>query len=192
MKREREETAVSIFFDLDECIEILCLPVPSPRFIAQLLQLSKRTRLLVWRFLINPEKGLHEWVEDFCHSLWQDTNKGPCKPIELDYAQYPVFVSPGLLPKEEETYYVGQMVYKPKDMYLVADIFKCPDLPVTRYKYYMKRTIRKHIPVGRVFNWFIVARALDIRCSRMIHQHTMNLLNVGGIVYMADNDLCIH
>lgn len=173
-------------------MDILCLPVPLPRFIAQLLQLSKRMRLLVWRFLINPENGRHEWTEDLCYSLWQDTNKGPCKPPDLDYAQYPIFVSPGRLPKEEETYYVCQVVRKTKGIYLLADIFKCPDLPVTRYKHYMKRVVRRDIPAERVFNWFIVARALDIRCSRMIQQHTMNLLNVGGIVYMADNDLCIH
>lgn len=183
---------MTTFFNLEECMDILCLPEPSPLFIAQLLQVSKRIRHLVWRFLINPEKGYFWWVRQFCALLWEIPKKGLGNAIPIDFVTCPVFISPK--PEkggEKETYYVAQQLDIQRGFYVRADVFDCDVSPPVPYKTYMARDTCMDVPKERVFRWFVVARALNIRFDKMIHKHDMNILNAGGFVYQGDRHLFI-
>lgn len=190
-EREKEEKAGTTFFNLDECVDILCLPVPSPYLVAKLLQLSKRIRFLVWRFLIEPAKGDYEWVDEFCEELWEHKNMGPFPPVPHDYAGYPLFVSPKIDNDRDSTstYFIAKKLFGSVGSYLVtkrlATDNESPYDTIIEHEYYPL------ISRKRIFNWFIVARALSIRLDLIVQAQIKPILHSGGTILRTDNRLFI-
>lgn len=193
MKREIEEDtrAVTTFFNLDECIDILCLPVPSPCFVAKLLQLSKRIRFQLWKFLVEPEKGDYEWVHEFCHALWRHKNKRNCLPVPHDYAGYPLFVSPKFDNDRDcfTSYFVAKKLYGAISSYLVAKRVITENEPP--YDVILEREHYQRMDRHRCFNWFIVARALNIRVDAIIQAQVKPIISSGGTIFCTDTELLI-
>lgn len=189
MKRDRDDTAVTTFFELDECIDILCLHAPSPPCMAKLLQLSKRIRQLVWRFLIDPVKGGYGWTSHFCKGLL------PFNTPTINMAGeavdgYPLFVcTRGTW--DRTMYYVAKMIDAG-----IQPSFVSIGLQFKVYSTLCKRPIpfldRSTLECyNKRLDWFFVARALNIRLDRMTTINTLAILNEGSAVFVKDEDLCL-
>ena len=177
---------------MDECIEILCASVPSPPFIATLLQMSKRIRRLLWRFLIDPAKCDYDWTYTLCMNL--APHHTPSFKMTAGIMDgYPLFMcSLGKKTKTYKNYSVtkvsttGIKIYFSRCRAFCVDKTFCDNYEsaVDRESISSRRTMR-------YLDWFFVARALNINMDRLISQHTLNIINDGGIILDNDKDLSL-
>lgn len=158
------------FFNLDESIGILCSSLASPQLIATLLQLSKCTRLKLWKFLTDPNRCNYEWRKEFYEQLYKYQDKHPS--LEITYwNNHPCFISSVSKVLLTNMYHLCNIIIfedsvnNGKVDVAVACYQFCFDKGKIAYPGW--RCIR-NVPTSNVFQWYFVAQALTLCMNKMI------------------------
>lgn len=176
------------FFQLDESIEILCRSSPDAKWIATLLQLSKKTRRQIWDYLTDPNKCLQAWCDELCTSLWQYRENQPTYPVSY-CSLHPVFI-PRARNFTEERYYLARVIIKGNEIsqkidVLIGGFFSHGDNPKFSHPSW---ECAPNIETMTLFEWYIVAHALAIRMDTMIMSNAKELRD-GVPVFPNDTTL---
>ena len=182
MKRQLEQTEEGIaFFHLPEAIEILLSAVPFAAFLAQLIQLCKRTRRQAWDFLSDPIKCTSTWISSLCRDLGhyrERRNKGSFGVRVM----YPVFV-------QTRTSYALCRVIGPKEVLWAT---QCHFTQGTRDREegYPGWEIVLRQDLNKSFIWYFVARALLLGWDIRIANYGRRCWQ-GEIIAPDDVNLCL-
>lgn len=158
------------FFGLDESIDILCSSLASPQLIATLLQLSKCTRLKLWKFLTDPKICGSIWLEEFGKQLYTYHEKRPS--LEVNYWDgHPCFIPSVSKILRTDMYHLCNIIIfengaeKDKIDVAVACYQVCFDKGKIAYPGW--RCVR-NVPTSNVFQWYFVAQALTLCMTKKI------------------------
>jgi len=149
---------------------MLCRSLPSPSLVATLLQLSKRTRRMVWQFLSDPDRCTTEWCNAFSTQLWHYRDSRNTQTVTY-YSMHPTFFSPVGKYATAESYKLGKiLVDTPRACVeetdvLVAGYYHCePDAKCS----WPGWLLVKNAVTADFFEWYVVASALSLRMDRMV------------------------
>lgn len=178
----------SKFFNLDESVECLC-SVPSPIVVSKLLQISKRTRRLVWNFLIEPKKGHFDWITYFCEELSLFHPKR-LKIRTTYYNLHPCFI-PDINKLYGDTFHVCQALINTRDYGYTDLLVSLPTyINPEKKELFLHREIFKNSLMSDIFEWYIVACALNIRVDKIMLEENLSKKD-GTIIVPHDGTLYI-
>lgn len=187
MKRELERSEEATgFFHLDECVEILLGAVPSPVFLAQLIQLCKRTRRQAWNFMSDPTKWCAKhWLGPFCRDLYHYRERRNREPFGAR-VMYPIFI-------ETKNGYALCRVME-KDKVLWASLFKYTEKTeeplVGLEEGFPGWLVCQTGSINNCFNWYFVARALVLGWETCVVEYSRHCWHK-EIIPPDDVNLCL-
>lgn len=181
MKRQLEQCESGTeFFCLDEAIEILLSHVTSVRFLAQLIQLSKRVRRQVWNFLSDPEKWTTAWLSQFCGDLYQYRERHNYDTLEM-WPLDPIFW------QSRNGYCLGRV--QNNESLMLATVYHIREGRDT-FSYPGWEIAPLPKPITLLFNWYFVARALVLGWDTRILNHNRHCWHQQNVP-SRDADLCL-
>lgn len=183
-----------VFFELEESVEVLCLSSPSPVLIAILIQLSKRTRRLVWNFLVNPEMGGFDWCIEFCAELYKYHEKRPRLPCTM-YNGHPNFATlDGTKYKPEFSYVINKTYIYDElgdgEPAIYVDLMAALPIIYHNKNVNITREIIRKRPAVELFEWYFVACALNLRIDLGVANAGLDRKK-GTIIFPQDEMLFI-
>ena len=171
------------FFGMAESIEMICVSSPSPILLTTLLKISKRTRKLIWNYLIDYNQCTKAWCDIFLKELYEIRIMRPKNNVVYN-SLHPTFVVPKVR-FSSDNYYIGKIVInKYKIEFGEADVLigEYYSHDVRDELSYPGWELDINLKISDFFEWYFVALALSIRLDRMIIYNDLRRGLDGGIV----------